>query len=308
MQKTAREYAVVGAAFGLASHHPGCKDGPRSLLERGLVQKLHEVGVKVEDAGELTEPDIGSTSPAGKAKYVREVESFGNDLLALLGKLYRRGVFPILLGGDHSISIASVTAAAQHLRDDKKSSSGVGLLWIDAHPDINTPDSSPSGNVHGMSVAALLGYGDSSLVNLGGFSPKLAPENVVYIGLRDVDPGERERIHQSGIKAYTMKDIDLLGIGKVCQQSLEYLERVSSGFVLSFDLDVCEPEVAPGVGTPVRGGLTVRESHLIMELAAQSNKLMSIELVELNPALDEHDTTKQFAIWLLQSAVGKTIL
>ncbi|MBX7137644.1 MAG: arginase [Oligoflexia bacterium] len=300
-----RNYHLIGAAFGLGSAEHNSRLGPDNLWQGGLIEKLQQSGANVVDRGILRESPIKTLQLDPKLRYVDEVVEFSGRLMESVAESYKLSALPVVVGGDHSVSISTVSANALYLHQQGRTP---GLIWVDAHADINTPQSTPSGNIHGMPVAILLGHGDPALTGLGGYTPKLKPEHIVYIGLRDVDPGEREMIKQLGIKAYSMHDVDLRGIGQICKEALTYIEQRCDGFVLSFDLDVCEPDVAPGVGTPVRGGLTVRESHLIMELAHDSPKLMSIELVELNPALDRQDTTRQFATWLLQSALGKKIL
>lgn len=301
-------YAVLGAAFGLASYDPRSVRAPEALRAAGLLERLERLGVGVTDYGDLKEPPAPSISNA-RLKYVEAVTSFAGSLMEKLGEIYAAGHKPVLIGGDHSISIASVSAAARHLRALGRPSERLGLLWVDAHADINTPETTPTGNIHGMSIAHLLGLGDPGLTSLGGFSPKLAPSGIVYIGLRDVDPGERALIKELGITAYSMKEVDLLGIGEVSRRAFAHLSKNTDRFIVSFDLDVCDPWIAPGVGTPVRGGLTFRESHLIMELAAeQRDKLMAIELVEYNPDLDINSLTGDIAIGLVESALGKSIL
>lgn len=303
-------YEVLGAAFGLASYDRRTVKAPAALRKAGLIERLERlepIGVKIFDSGDLPEPpERPGRDP--KLRHLDEVLSFAGEVITKLRAIYAAGRRPILLGGDHSISMASISVAAEQLRATFGPKAELGLLWVDAHADINTPETTPTGNIHGMPIAHLLGRGQPDLVNLCGFAPKLYPHNVVYIGLRDVDPGEREAIRELGITAYSMKDVDLLGIGEVCRRAYEQLSRATR-FVVSFDLDVCDPWIAPGVGTPVRGGLSFRESHLIMELAAeQQDRLMALEVVEYNPELDINSLTGEIAIGLIESALGKTIL
>ncbi len=301
---TPKRYALMSACFGLASRRRGAVRGPSALRDAGILSRIQELGIDIVDAGVIAEPAEQEIVDATK-KHLPEVLSFGNQLLDTLRPVYRDGRTPVILGGDHSLSIASFTAAAEHARN--KQLGDIALLWIDAHPDINTPETTPSGNIHGMSVAHLLGMGEPTLTHLGGFSPKLNPSQVIYLGLRSVDAPEVQRIKELGITAFTMHEIDRFGIGSVWDQISNRL-RSFGGFVVSFDLDVCDPIVAPGVGTPVRGGLTYRESHLIMELAAELPGLLAVELVEYNPDTDNRGTTAEFAIGLIESAVGKRIL
>jgi arginase len=301
---TSKRYALISACFGLASRRRGAVRGPSALRDAGVLSRIQELNINIVDAGVITEPAEQEIIDATK-KHLPEVLTFGNQLLDTLRAVYLDGRTPVILGGDHSLSIASFTAAAEHARSNQLGD--IALLWIDAHPDINTPETTPSGNIHGMSVAHLLGMGEPALTHLGGFSPKLTPHQIIYLGLRSVDAPEVQRIKELGITAYTMHEIDRFGIGSVWEQISNRL-RSFGGFVVSFDLDVCDPIVAPGVGTPVRGGLTYRESHLIMELAAELPGLLAVELVEYNPDTDNRGTTAEFAIGLIESAVGKRIL
>lgn len=307
-----RSFEIFGAAFGLASRHRGTAKAPEALRRRGLLQRLKQLeldlGITVTDMGDLREPEEPMPITDPKIKYVEEVLNFSNEFMTRLGESYRRGATPLVLGGDHSISISSLSAASMHLKEKHGESAKLGVLWVDAHPDINTPETSFSGNIHGMTIAHLLGHGNEAICTLGGFAPKISPDCIVYIGLRDVDGPERQVIKDLKIPAFSMKEIDLYGIGEVCRRAFSLLEERATKFVVSFDLDVCDPMVAPGVGTPVRGGLSFRESHLIMELAAQSEQCLSIELVEYNPDIDPQDTTGEMAIGLLESALGKSIL
>ncbi len=299
-----KQYSLVSACFGLASRRPGAVRGPSALCDAGLIARMKAIGIDIHDTGMLTEPSRHEIKDPHK-KHLPEVLEFSSKLIETLRVVYQQNRTPILVGGDHSISISSVSAAAEYARQQQRGD--IGLLWVDAHADINTPDTSPSGNIHGMSVAHLLGLGDPSLTHLCGFAPKLAPHNIVYLGLRDLDPCEGPLLKKLGIGAYTMHDIDRRGIGTVCEEIFSHLRRLG-GFIVSFDLDVCDPVVAPGVGTPVRGGLTYRESHLIMEMAAELPNLLSVELVEYNPDTDMQGATAEFALGLLESAMGKRIL
>jgi arginase len=306
-----RNFDLVGAAFGLATYHRGNAKAPGYLRKAGLLEKLHRIETedhRIFDSGDISEPAITTKQPDPRLKYLEEVLRFSNDLIPTLRKVYEAGRSPLLIGGDHSISIASIGVAAEALKKRSGASARLGVLWVDAHADINTPETTPSGNIHGMSLAHSLGYGNSQLCQLCGFTPKLLPENLIYIGLRDLDPGEKETIKRLGIKAFTMREVDELGAGEVCRSAFEYMEKNTDGFVLSFDLDVCDPVIAPGVGVPVRGGLSFREAHLVMEMAAQTRNLLSIEVVEYNPDLDINGVTGEMAMGLIESALGKSIL
>lgn len=302
-----QKIALIGAAFGLASRNQDCARAPSVLRENGLQTRLSSLGIDLFDAGDVAENncDLG-TNP--KLKYLPAILDFSQRFEAKMQELWLKSFFPVVLGGDHSISISTVAAAHNVLQQRLGAKPKLGLMWVDAHADINTPETSVSGNIHGMPVAALLGLGEKKLTSIGGEFPKLSPENVIYIGLRSVDSGERELINKLKIKAFSMTEVDRYGIGQVCEMAFSYLREKTDGFILSFDLDVCEPQLAPAVGTPVRGGLTYRESHYIMEMAALEKKLLSLELVEFNPSFDIEKRTCELAIGLLESGLGKTIL
>lgn len=299
-----RRYGLINASFGLASRRRGAVRGPAALRDAGLLSRVQELGVDIVESAFLPEP--ASQEPViQNKKHLPEVIAYSDHLIDAMRAVYRDARIPIVIGGDHSISIATVSAAVEHAHQQQLGD--VGLLWVDAHADLNTPDTTPSGNIHGMSVAHLLGRGEPALAHLCGFSPKLKPEHIVYLGLRSVDAPEVKVIKELGITAFTMHDIDQFGIGPTCEKIVTKLKSCG-GIVVSFDLDVCDPIVAPGVGTPVRGGLTYRESHFIMEIAAEMPGLLSIELVEYNPDTDHQGATAEFAIGLIESAAGKKIL
>ena len=212
---------------------------------------------------------------------------------------------PLLLGGDHSLAAGSVSGVAEFYR---RKGEKIGVVWIDAHSDINTPDTSPSGNVHGMPLAALLGMGPDALTKISGDAPKILAENTVLIGVREIDAAERENIRRAGIAVYTMRDIDERGMRTVMEEALRAAGRGTAGYHVSIDMDWIDPEDAPGVGTPVRGGATYREAHLAMEIIADHGRLLSFEIVEVNPVIDEHNRTADLAVELACSAFGKKIL
>jgi arginase len=215
------------------------------------------------------------------------------------------GSLPLVLGGDHSVAVGTVTGVARHFR---ARSERIGLIWLDAHADMNTPDSSPSGNVHGMPLACILGDGPDALVNLGGFRPKVDPRNTVIVGLRDVDFTEKPHVRDSGVRAFTMRDIDERGLRAVMEEALRIAGDGTAGIHCSLDMDFCDPADAPGVGTPVRGGATYREAHLAMEMICDSRRMVSLEVVEVNPVIDERNRTADFAVELVMSGLGKRIL
>jgi arginase len=219
--------------------------------------------------------------------------------------VFEKGGFPLVLGGDHSLAAGSVAATADFVR---RSGQPLGLIWVDAHGDMNTPTSSGSGNVHGMPLAALLGPEPAELSRIGGFSPKVAVEHTVLIGIRNLDAREKEIVRASGVHVFTMKDIDRSGIASVVEQALALAGNGTAGIHVSFDMDVCDPAIAPGVGTPVKGGLDYREAHMVMEMIADSGLLRALDLVEVNPILDDRNTTAVLGAELAMSALGQKII
>ena len=225
------------------------------------------------------------------------------------GRGYRKtladGFLPLILGGDHSIAAGAAAGLSSYFRKEKKQ---VGYIWLDAHGDMNTPDSSPSGNVHGMPLAAIMGYGATELVDLLGFQPKIEPQNIVLVGIRDLDAQERKLVKKSGVHVFTMRDIDERGMREVMSDALKYAMDDTDGIGVSLDMDFVDPSDAPGVGTPVRGGVTSREAHLAMEMIADSDAMVSLEIVEINPVIDEHNRTALLGVELVLSGLGKKIL
>jgi arginase len=242
---------------------------------------------------------------AGKLKYKAPILAACDELRKQVERSLGEGRTPLVLGGDHSIAIGSVAGTSNHFA---RQGENIGLIWFDAHGDANTPDSTPSGNIHGMSLAVLLGLGDPDLVNLGGRSPKVQPGNTVLIGCRDLDPGERAILKKSGATVYTMRDLDERGMRDVVDEAIKLASDNTAGVHLSFDLDVVDPEDAPGTGTPVWGGITYREAHLAMEMLSDRAQVVAIDLVEVNPVLDNQNMTGIFAAELAQSVLGKRIL
>jgi arginase len=271
-----------------------------------LDDRLRALGHSVEDAGNVTvfQPEQ-KRSGHPQAKYLKEITASCIKLGDLVIKALEAGATPLTLGGDHSIAAGSVSGVSEFYRRRKQR---IGLIWMDAHGDINTPESSPSGNVHGMPLAALLGLGPPELANLFGFSPKVAPVNCVVLGVRDIDAAEGKNIHRSGITVFTMRDIDERGMRSVMEESLRIAADGTAGYHVSLDLDWVDPEDAPGVGTPVRGGATYREAHLAMEIISDHGRMLSFEVVEVNPVIDERNRTADLAVELTCSAFGKKIL
>jgi arginase len=285
----------------------GVDMGPSAVRVAGLEARLEALGHKVTDGGNIR-VEIAETQAFGKknARYLKQIAETCAHTAEAVVKTLEDGMIPLVLGGDHSLAAGSVSGVAEFHRRKKEK---IGVLWIDAHTDINTPSSSPSGNVHGMPLAALLGLGPEPLGNLFGYSPKIAPENTVLIGVRDIDAAERENIRRAGVtEVYTMRDIDERGMRAVMEEALRAAGRGTAGYHVSLDMDWIDPEDAPGVGTPVRGGATYREAHLAMEIVADHGRMLSLEIVEVNPVIDEHNRTADLAVELACSAFGKKIL
>jgi arginase len=280
--------------------------GPSAIRIAGVASRLGELGHKVVDEGDIAIKNVEELKVGNeRARYLSEIARASVLLARKVDRITDRGHFPLVLGGDHSIAVGTLSGiAASAQRQGKK----VGLLWIDAHGDINTPETSPSGNIHGMPLAALLGYGPQELTAVAGAFPKVAPENVALVGIRSLDAGEKSRLKQTGVQVHTMADIDRHGVHKIMEKALARVTK-GAGFVhVSFDLDAVDPTVAPGVGTPVKGGLDYREAHLIMEVIAEAGVMTSLEMVEVNPILDQGNASAAFAVELVQSAFGKKIL
>lgn len=296
------QVGILGVPIDLGTSLRGTDMGPSAIRYAGLAEILTHTGHTVREFGNLAVPVAGQSRGAGSLRYLDEILAVSATLADTLMAIMDDGCFPIVLGGDHSLAIGSVTAVARRHPE-------VGLLWFDAHGDFNTPETSPTGNIHGMPLAVLVGRGAEPLVGLGGFSPKVRESHAVLVGVRDLDPAERTALRESAVTVFTMKEIDELGIAAVTRQALE----VASGrgvrpVHLSFDLDVVDPVYAPGVATAVDGGLSFREAHLAMELVGQSRALVSLELVEVNPILDRENRTGRLAAGLAASALGKRIL
>lgn len=280
--------------------------GPSAIRIAGLNQRLQELGHTVVDEGDL-DIRIPEQLKVGdpQTRYLAEIAGANRMLAERVRKVIARGRFPLVLGGDHSIAVGTVTGLAMHARSRRKR---LGLLWVDAHSDINTPGTSPSGNVHGMPLAALLGLGPAALSSLGGRYAKVMPDRVALVGIRSVDEGERNHLRSLGVHVYTMADIDRHGIHHVMEQAIADVSRETDMVHVSFDLDAVDPNVAPGVGTPVKGGLSYREAHSVMESLAEAGVVTSLDVVEVNPILDDRNRSAEFAVELVQSAFGKKIL
>ena len=278
--------------------------GPTAVRIAGLRPMLEKLGYEVFDWGDVAVaiPEIEEVGDR-KARYLPTVAGTCREVSGAVEEILNRGAFPLVVGGDHSVAIGTFAGISSHLDGGTP-----GVLWFDAHSDINTPSSSPSGNIHGMPVACALGDGPPELTSIGHDGPKINPRDFVQIGLRDIDPMEKERLRQSGIHSFTMADIDRMRISTVVERGIELATANSEHLHVSFDIDVLDPTVAPGTGTPKNGGLTYREAHLALEMVAASGRLRSFEIVEVNPAMDMANQTARLAVGLVASALGKTIL
>ncbi len=297
---------ILGVPMDLGSGRRGVDMGPSAIRIAGVAAKLQELGHTIVDDGDLSIRNMEEIRPGDvRARYLREIMRASKLLATRVERVMEHGHFPLVLGGDHAIAIGTISGIAAHCRRHRKR---LGLLWIDAHADINTPSTSPSGNIHGMPLAAVLGLGPPGLTTILGPSGKVPPGNVALVGIRSVDGGERRSLRETGVHVYTMSDIDRTGILKVMKKALADVTRNADYVHVSFDLDAVDPALAPGVGTPVKGGLDYRESHLAMELIADAGVMTSMEVVEVNPILDLHNGSAEFAVELVQSAFGKNIL
>ncbi len=298
--------AVIGAPMDLGAGRRGVDMGPSAIRVANLHQRLESLGYEVEDLGNVP-VDQPESLPRGpeRARYLKPIAKTCGWLAEVVERAAGRGRFPLVLGGDHSVAVGTVSGMAQHVR---KQGGSLGLIWIDAHADMNTPGSSPSGNVHGMPLACCVGVGPKPLTQIGGFAPKVSPSRVALIGLRDVDQLEKPQVRRLGVRAFTMRHIDERGLRAVIQEAIRVATDGTAGFHLSLDMDALDPREAPGVGTPVRGGITYREAHLAMEMLCDSGAMLSMEVVEVNPVLDEANRTAMLAVELATSALGKRIL
>ena len=297
---------IIGVSLDLGGNRRGVDMGPSAFRIAGLAERLTALGVTVVDDGDLVAPipEVKSSGDPSK-KYIREIARVCEKLYKASLSALEKGALPLVLGGDHSLAAGSVAASAEFVR---LSSKPIGLIWVDAHGDMNTPASSASGNVHGMPLAALLGPEPAELSRIGGVTPKVLPEHTVLIGIRNLDEREKEIVRASRVQVFTMKDIDRAGIASVVEQALAIAGKDTGGVHVSFDLDVCDPTIAPGVGTPVKGGLDYREAHMVMEMVADSGQLRALDLVEVNPILDDRNTTAVLAAELASSALGQKII
>jgi arginase len=298
-----KKISIIGVPMDLGQTRRGVDMGPSAIRYAGIIERLERLNYKIEDLGDI---EIGraeriQSETNVKLRNLKAVAEANEKLAAKVDEVVRAKSFPLVLGGDHSIAIGTLAGVAKHYKN-------LGVIWYDAHGDLNTEETSPSGNIHGMPLAASLGLGHPVLTNIAGYSPKIKPENIVIIGARALDEGEKVLIKEKGIKVYTMHEIDRLGMTTVMEETIQYLKDRTDGVHLSLDLDGLDPHDAPGVGTPVIGGISYRESHLAMEMLAEANIITSAEFVEVNPILDEKNKTASVAVALMGSLFGEKLL
>ena len=301
-----RKAKIIGVPMDLGAGRRGVDMGPSAIRVAGLNQSIAALGFDVNDAGNVhVHPPEAIVQTNSRARFLPEIASAAEELASMVEAALDDGAIPVVLGGDHSIAIGSVAGTSSYFRKQGKK---IGIVWLDAHPDINTPETSPSGNIHGMPLAALLGSGPKELTHVAGFAPKVLPENTVVIGARSVDPGEREFVKSHGVRVFTMSELDDRGMGEVIEEAIAIASRNTAGFAVTMDMDFLDPFYAPGVGTPERGGATYRESHLAMEKLSDSGRVLSVEITEVNPLYDTTNQTGQLAVELILSALGKKIM
>ncbi|MEK3806492.1 arginase [Bacillus sp. FSL H8-0547] len=293
--------SIIGVPMDLGQMRRGVDMGPSAIRYAGVVERLEGLSYEIEDKGDI---EIGRANreeeAANNLRNLKAVSEASVKLSQQVDEAIKSGAFPLVFGGDHSIAIGTLAGVSKHYEN-------LGVIWYDAHGDLNTGETSPSGNIHGMPLAVSIGIGDEALTRIGGYTPKVKPENIVIIGARSLDQGEKELIKEKGIKVYTMHEIDRLGMTKVMEETIEYLKERTDGVHLSLDLDGLDPHDAPGVGTPVIGGISYRESHLAMEMLAESEIITSAEFVEVNPILDEKNKTATVAVALMGSLFGEKL-
>jgi arginase len=297
---------IIGVPMDLGQSRRGVDMGPSALRVAGLQARIKQLGHQVEDLGNIAVKQPEEQHYGEKhAKYLEEIAETCKELAEIVQKTLEDGFLPIVLGGDHSIAVGALSGTSAFFRKQQKK---VGYVWLDAHGDMNTPETSPSGNVHGMPLAAVMGYGAPELTELLGFKPKVEPRNVALVGVRELDAKEKRLVKESGMHVFTMRDIDERGLREVMTEAIRFATDDTDGLAVSLDMDFVDPADAPGVGTPVRGGVTYREAHLAMEMLADSEAMVSLEVVEINPVIDEHNRTALLGVELVLSGLGKKIL
>jgi len=306
LRSASRAVEVIGVPLDLGQQRRGVDMGPSALRVAGLAAKLEALGLTVRDRGNVPVPGAEMMDRGdAKARFLVQIARCDETVAQWVDEALARQATPVVLGGDHSLAAGSIAGVANHFRAQQKT---IGLIWIDAHTDINTPDTSTSGNVHGMPLAALLGLGPEALSDLLDWSPKVSAAQTVLVGIRDIDAIERDNVRRAGVTVFTMRDIDEKGLRTVMERAIEIASNGTAGYHVSMDMDWVDPEEAPGVGTPVPGGATYREAHLAMEILADHGGMLGLDIVEVNPILDEHNRTAELAVQLICSAFGKKIL
>ncbi|MCB0912765.1 MAG: arginase [Propionibacteriaceae bacterium] len=298
------QVSLIGAPTDVGASRAGCRLGPQALRVAGIAEALAGFGCDVRDAGDLAGPENPQLPPVDGYRHLPEVTEWNRRVFDATTAELASGRLPILLGGDHSLAIGSISAVAAHCRAQGKQ---LRVIWVDAHADFNTAELTPSGNIHGMPVACLAGHGPEQLTTLAGPAPALSTDDIRQVGLRSVDPGEKAFLYAEGVEVFDMRFVDEIGMRRTMVRALAGVDE-NTHLHLSLDLDFVDPEIAPGVGTPVRGGPTYREAHLTMEMIADTGRLGSVDLVELNPALDVRNTTAELAVDLVESLFGKSTL
>jgi arginase len=302
----AEKIRIIGVPMDLGASRRGVDMGPSALRVAGLQARLRHLGRQVEDIGNVPVPLPEEQHYGEKnAKYLAEITQACKGLADMVRQTLDDDLVPLVLGGDHSIAVGTTAGAAEHFH---KQSKRIGLIWLDAHGDMNTPESSPSGNVHGMPLASIMGYGPPELTGLASIKPMVEPRNVVLVGVRELDSKERRLVKESGVRIFTMRELDERGMREVMAEAIRFASDDTAGIAVSLDMDFVDPSDAPGVGTPVRGGVTYREAHLALEMIADSKSMVSFELVEINPVIDVHNTTATLGVELALSGLGKKIL
>ncbi len=297
-----KDISIIGVPMDLGQMRRGVDMGPSAIRYAGVVERLENLGFTIEDLGDIEiSPAERVHNPDTNLRNLKAVADGSERLANKIQEVLSKDHFPLIFGGDHSIAIGTLAGVAKSYKE-------LGVIWYDAHGDLNTGETSPSGNIHGMPLAVSLGIGHETLTNIGGYNPKIKPENIVIIGARSLDEGEKVLIKEKGIKVYTMHEIDRLGMAQVMEEAISYLKEKTDGVHLSLDLDGLDPSDAPGVGTPVIGGISYRESHLAMEMLAEAGIVTSAEFVEVNPILDEKNKTASVAVALMGSLFGEKLL
>ena len=303
---TGKTVGILGVPLGFAASTVGSELGPQAIRQQKLKERIETLGYRVQDFGDLNlqHPDRPA-EPGENPRFLREMVAASDLICPSMSNVFREADIPLILGGDHSIAMATLSGVSSHFRKENQE---IGLIWFDAHADINTPETSHSGNLHGMPLAVLFGKGAPELTNLCGFAPKLNPKFCAHVGARDLDLGEKRMIRELGLRVFTMNEIDRRGMNACIEDAIAIASQAPGGFAVTFDVDVLDPLDAPGSGTLVRGGISYREAHLALERIAETGKMRSFEIVEVNPTLDTNNRTAELAVELILSALGKTIL